>query len=362
MRFSDGLPVNLRFPVEPHPKPPVPLPSTIPKTTKPIRKSSADQPTNSLKIPKRALSIPSDKLMNDSGTSNQIDNNNQKSPQKTPKPEIKSLLAIFDTLKKNKSPKENKNKTTENQTTIPSTATPATTTPSKENNGNDDVTADHITISLSQITFNSGFDMLYNVPSKNLPLPSISNNDDEDFIQSDKHMFDNMFTENDNGVEEIYFVETAQFDYIPHEQIQTIGNLTVNENRLKRHISITSSISTESQFMKKIKENSSIKSTKNPNYYIPISSIKYNNRALGGGEFGSVHKGTLTCELSGNFTEIPVAVKKLHDEHCEDKRAEFLREASVMIKLSHDCIVRLIGISKVSNLYFFFFLYFGSIH
>lgn len=48
-------------------------------------------------------------------------------------------------------------------------------------------------------------------------------------------------------------------------------------------------------------------------------------------------------------TEIPVAIKTLHDEHCKENRAEFLREASVMIKLSHHCIVKLIGISKVST-------------
>lgn len=87
-----------------------------------------------------------------------------------------------------------------------------------------------------------------------------------------------------------------------------------------------------------------------PNYYIPKACIAL-NEVLGEGEFGSVYKGSMKCEMSqGGFvaTEVPVAIKTLHDEHCKENRAEFLREASVMIKLSHHCIVTLIGISKVS--------------
>lgn len=70
-------------------------------------------------------------------------------------------------------------------------------------------------------------------------------------------------------------------------------------------------------------------------------------------QFASVYKGIMKCDSASTAaqgpTEIPVAIKTLHDEHCKENRAEFLREASVMIKLSHHCIVKLIGISKVSN-------------
>lgn len=75
------------------------------------------------------------------------------------------------------------------------------------------------------------------------------------------------------------------------------------------------------------------------------------NEVLGEGEFGSVYRGSMKCEVqnqSDSHKEIPVAIKTLHDEHCKENRAEFLREASVMIKLSHHCIVKLIGISKVT--------------
>lgn len=92
-----------------------------------------------------------------------------------------------------------------------------------------------------------------------------------------------------------------------------------------------------------------------PNYYIPVGSIKLEDE-LGKGEFGSVYKGVMQCEALTNqhgFTDIPVAIKTLHDEHCKENRAEFLREASVMIKLSHHCIVRLMGISKVCFTCFF---------
>lgn len=89
-----------------------------------------------------------------------------------------------------------------------------------------------------------------------------------------------------------------------------------------------------------------------PNYYIPKSSIQLTD-VLGEGEFGSVHKGIMKCEVQNQNEEtheydIPVAIKTLHNEHCQENRAEFLREASVMIKLSHHCIVKLIGISKVN--------------
>lgn len=70
-------------------------------------------------------------------------------------------------------------------------------------------------------------------------------------------------------------------------------------------------------------------------------------------QFASVYKGIMKCDSASTgaqgSTEIPVAIKTLHDEHCKENRAEFLREASVMIKLSHHCIVKLIGISKVSD-------------
>lgn len=87
--------------------------------------------------------------------------------------------------------------------------------------------------------------------------------------------------------------------------------------------------------------------TAKPTYFIPGEALQQCT-VLGEGEFGSVFAGTFRwAPDSGGPTEsVPVAIKTLHDEHCKHNRAEFLREASVMIKLSHHCVVRLIGISK----------------
>jgi tyrosine-protein kinase shark len=41
-----------------------------------------------------------------------------------------------------------------------------------------------------------------------------------------------------------------------------------------------------------------------------------------------------------------VAVKTLHKEHYQENLSEFLREASVMIKLDNPFIVKLVGITK----------------
>lgn len=85
-----------------------------------------------------------------------------------------------------------------------------------------------------------------------------------------------------------------------------------------------------------------------PNYFIPSQSLQQAG-ILGEGEFGSVFSGTLKWSFDGQTTElVDVAIKTLHDEHCKTDRAAFLREASVMIKLAHHCIVRLVGISRVS--------------
>lgn len=68
------------------------------------------------------------------------------------------------------------------------------------------------------------------------------------------------------------------------------------------------------------------------------------------------------CDF-GNYLfvlQVEVAVKTLHPEHSASSRDTFLKEAEVMMKLSHHCIVSLIGISKdppflmVSKMNFYF--------
>ncbi|XP_055592392.1 tyrosine-protein kinase Shark isoform X2 [Uranotaenia lowii] len=97
-----------------------------------------------------------------------------------------------------------------------------------------------------------------------------------------------------------------------------------------------------------------------PNYFIPKECI-LTQKILGRGEFGYVYQGLLApCQLEPgsdypvpvtrsrqNSAEfLPVAIKQLVESHGKRNRVDFLREASVMIRLRHHCIVKLIGICK----------------
>lgn len=456
MRFSDGLPINLRYPVPPKPKPPLPLFSTIPKSKANRIQFFANSPGSSAinytdtvernerklsmenfpvtKRTQRNLSIPSDDLMNQVGilstspnsvvplsvntSPNNVDNqtspstSSKKSPGKSTSDILnfrslklrspKKMITIdgMKSLRKSKATKDgNKTKVKENTT---------------EMDVNKMQTNEDISQSLKNLTFSADFkasDILYNVPTNNCAIntediqnhnvrqPTFNNdtangvtNIDELFIQSDKlcNQHDEESHDKDNSVEEIYFVDaptktipipSTSFNYVAFKQIPYFpdgtllngqdavnnntgnnidGNTQINANiRADRIQSTISTTSTDSEFMlafpnsndsTNILKQNGLQQNQRPNYYIPKSSIIL-NEVLGEGEFGSVYKGVMKCEVQNTSiyepNEIPVAVKTLHDEHCKENRAEFLREASVMIKLSHHCIVRLIGISKV---------------
>lgn len=94
-----------------------------------------------------------------------------------------------------------------------------------------------------------------------------------------------------------------------------------------------------------------------PNYFIPKECIM-TQKILGRGEFGYVYQGLLRpCALEpGTDQVIPggqdpseftsIAIKQLVESQGKRNRADFLREASVMIRLRHHCIVKLIGVCK----------------
>ncbi|ETN65137.1 tyrosine-protein kinase shark [Anopheles darlingi] len=96
-----------------------------------------------------------------------------------------------------------------------------------------------------------------------------------------------------------------------------------------------------------------------PSYFIPKECI-HSETVLGRGEFGYVYQGylepwpeevaTIGLALPGAspavMGRVPVAIKKVFDSQERRQRTDFLREASVMIRLRHHCIVRLIGICK----------------
>lgn len=75
--------------------------------------------------------------------------------------------------------------------------------------------------------------------------------------------------------------------------------------------------------------------------HIPAEKLTF-GEVIGEGEFGSVFKGIYT-EFNGQ--EVPVAIKTLREEQAYYDRDEFVREACVMMKLRHPCVVKLIGIS-----------------
>ncbi|VDN01335.1 unnamed protein product [Thelazia callipaeda] len=68
------------------------------------------------------------------------------------------------------------------------------------------------------------------------------------------------------------------------------------------------------------------------------------NKKLGEGAFGEVWEGTLN---QGVFRgHVPVAVKTLHAENIStDERLKFLREANLMLKLSHPNIIKFYGVA-----------------
>lgn len=427
MRFSDGLPVNLRYPVPPTPKPPLPEANrnkffntiATDSADRSERKLSVDHFPTMAKRTQRNLSIPSDDLMNQVGilstspNASKMDNqtsptssNHKKSPGKSPSdnskfrslrlPKKNMIIDGMLSLTRSKNARETKHKYVESVVAAPVIDDTVQTLNLQ--------TAEDISQSLRNLTFSADFkpgDLLYNVPTNNCAITAddiqnkncsedttilmshdASANCEDLFTRSDKpivHQDINTY-DKDNSVEEIYFVDAPtktipiqSINYVAFKQVPffpdgtpytcderpTTSGSTAKELRSENVHSIISSTSNESEFILSLQRGNSQDSTntmqsqmQRPNYYIPKSSIIL-NEVLGSGEFASVYKGIMKCDLPNAVaqapTEIPVAIKTLHDEHCKENRAEFLREASVMIKLSHHCIVKLIGISKVCN-------------
>lgn len=444
MKFSDGLPTKLRYPVAPKPKPPLPPTSTQDPTLKvksschkllsaisrastsgqlsagdgssatlitrerKLSKNADLSPKTPVQMKERNLSLPSDDLMNQVGLSTipmnslpplidstpPIGTKPKKSPKKTFSPNFLSLKLP---KKSNKSKTKSTNDNNENTTNL--------------------LTNDQISRTFSSLSFKSEFnpdinDSLYKIPT-NIPVSRIDDNQNhntlsstatlplsmrlnanrkdslpdanpdvdymEKFTQSDKQSATVDDThDKDNSIEEIYFVEAPtkvmSIDYVAFKQVpffpssnslaDTSNNNAINNNNLvnnnaitttsaraERVLSVESTLSNDLDLMLALQNgnSTSLSSKCSPNYYIPGSTIE-SDAILGQGEFGSVYRGHMKCETqNGESQQIPVAIKTLLDEHCKENRIEFLREASVMIKLSHHCIVKMIGISKVSQ-------------
>lgn len=422
MRTSDGLPINLKYPVPPKPKPPLPLFSTIPKKNRmeispsferisieATQSTTAidDAATNSRlmkTLPHRNMSIPSDDLMHTVGLSADIPTTNDSNLKSKDR---NNDILNFRSLKL-RSPRRN---IMDGMKSLKKTKTKSANS-KKDTIAKSPNTDEVISQSLKNLTFSSDFkptpvDTLYNVPPNNSPIVDtstiIQTRDDIQnqnvtigSIKNDSKILENTqpsddyFTQSDclqnKGMEEIYFVDapsiakvttaevpSTSFQYVAFKQVPYFpepGTVSDNNNitlrpelRLERLDSTLSAISRDSDLSFHQQQQhqqpgrtsygdcSSPGIAAKPNYFIPKSHLLLND-VLGEGEFGSVYRGVFKCfngpdELA--VTEIPVAIKTLHDEHCKQNRTEFLREASVMIKLSHHCIVRLIGISKVKK-------------
>lgn len=134
------------------------------------------------------------------------------------------------------------------------------------------------------------------------------------------------------------FIDTAQKRDQTSVQLREFSE---HPERLDSFISMTSVGSELERVFSRQDSEMSQSDRPKMNYFIPSKCITL-EIIIGEGEFGSVYKG----KMNGT----PVAVKTLRDEHTRKNKQEFLREASVMIKLEHECIVRLYGISKGSTL------------
>ncbi|EFA10985.1 tyrosine-protein kinase Shark [Tribolium castaneum] len=94
-------------------------------------------------------------------------------------------------------------------------------------------------------------------------------------------------------------------------------------------------------FTTNFSNNNNYTTNDNEDDYIPLERLKM-GRVIGEGEFGSVYEGTYTKR---NGEEIKVAIKTVRHEQIETSNA-ILKEAHVMMRLNHHCVVKLIGLSK----------------
>ncbi|CAO1443093.1 unnamed protein product [Diamesa tonsa] len=297
--FSDGLPVNLRFNVEPQPKPPVPIPprTTLKKHTltdmKFSRKSSL--PNNLSAINLSPIEIQTQKTKVSTSP-------NSKSSWKN------SMPNVFRKKKKNRS----------NQEVV------------AEKSSHHEP---HVMENIKSIRFpgpavQSGEE--YDIPVKPIAPKQFFDASDptvDEFTKSDRKMLQEKhpgFDEKNHRIEETYFVDAPSIK---------------NDNSINKNCTITDPAIYDCQ------NNliSQINSTTGLSYYVDQDNLIIENELLGSGDFGNVFRGHLTVE---NNRIIQVAVKTLQIEQYQQNISEFLREASIMIKLQHSCIVRLIGISK----------------
>ncbi|XP_016986006.1 tyrosine-protein kinase Shark isoform X2 [Drosophila rhopaloa] len=343
MRFSYGLPVSLKFAVPPQPKPEVPSFATIPRSSvRPKATSPATPPTPVSPHPLHphphvpALTIAKKKQKENS--SSMFNTLRITSPKK----------ALFDmnSLRKSKS----KGKRSESESSVSGSL--ARTEQELQ-------AAAPMLKSLSFSTEFSTFNAdsgavagvsgeVYNVPRNNTPieidLPPIAQKTAAEV---------EYFTKSDIAIERERAGQWSANGYQPTVDVLTLLDQQIKAPAVTRINSIASTASTESEMAGYLHRkcsgtpntlNSTALEAAKLRFFIDPENLMLDSE-IGNGEFGSVHSGWLVRKSSsGEESRVEVAIKMLSDEH--SNKQEFLREASVMMRLEHKCIVRLIGISK----------------
>lgn len=290
MEFADGLPVALRHPVEPKPRPPVPL--------VPNRKS-----VELLSSPLKAPSLPSpvsSPAPSESKSSSSRESPSQKS----------GVSNWMNSLRKKKKSTSSKSSTSSKDDKSEKTKTEIA--PMIAGMGAISFSTDNMQSLLSNEN--------YDVPQPTRASKrSFSIDNSDNFTESDRN---GNFLEADNCIEEIYFVDPPEV-----EKTSTQTNMQQVEAQL---------YDTHKNLMREVNQRNGT------NYYVSKKELELDQQ-IGSGEFGWVLRGVL-CYKDGS--KLQVAVKTLHKEHYEENLSCFLREASIMIKLDNEYIVKLIGITK----------------
>jgi len=194
----------------------------------------------------------------------------------------------------------------------------------------------------------AGGSEVYNVPKNNTPieidLPPIAPKTEAEV---------EYFTKSDVVIERERAGQLMTNGYQPTMDVLTLLDQQIKAPAAARLNSIVSTASTESEMASYLHRkcsgtpttpNSTAVEAAKLRFFIEPGNLVLDSE-IGHGEFGSVHSGWLVKKSSaGEEYRIEVAIKMLSDEH--SNKQEFLREASVMMRLEHKCIVRLIGISK----------------
>jgi len=302
MCFADGLPVKLSRIVEPIPKPPIPIPPSVPRKDK-LRQSGHSFDSLS---PTKSLTSASDASIPDTISPTKSENSSKHKGLSTWFRKKKHSLPIMSD-KEEKEPAVQTDKFNKsisfstdflNNNCVPTTSQP----------------------------MEDSYDVPQKIKAGQPPVPvlptSSSSSSIQDqsnyFTESDKKICDSPEM-NDNCIEEIYFrdppkeFEMSEWGQLDPELYDTQKNLMLQVHQAT-----------------------------GTNYYVSKEDLKA-EKEIGSGEFGNVLRGIMRMP---DGRKVLVAIKSLHKEHYEENYHEFLREASVMIKLDNPYIVKLIGITK----------------